>query len=94
MTNTVNDLFKNFPALLLNFLIALGAILLGLLIKVLLSRIFSYYARISDSFLIKTIIRRMHNGMYFFVQLLLVSDTRESCMEIRTLVSAKNSTDV
>lgn len=73
MTNTVNELFENFPALLINFLIALGAILLGLLVKVVLSRIFSYYARLSESFLIKTIIRRMHNAMYFFLPLLMLS---------------------
>lgn len=73
MTNTVNELFENFSPLLINFLILVGAILLGLLIKVILSRIFNYYARVSDLFLLKTIIRRLHKAMYFFLPLLMLS---------------------
>jgi small-conductance mechanosensitive channel len=73
MTNTINELFRKFPDLLLNIVIAVTAILLGLLIKFILSRIFSYYARVTGSFLIKTIIRRMHRAMYFFLPLLLLN---------------------
>src|SRR5687767_1714160 len=75
MTNTVNELFENIPALLLNFLIAVGAIFIGLLIKFILSRIFRYYAATSDLFLVKAIIRRLHKAMFFFLPLLMLSIT-------------------
>lgn len=73
MRDELNELFTRFPDLPLNILIAVLAILTGLLIKVVLSRIFKYYARISDAFLVKTIIRRMHKVMYFFLPLLMLS---------------------
>jgi len=73
MTNKINELFEKFPDLLLNILIAVFAILLGLIVKFILSRTFRYYARVSDLFLIKTIIRRMHKAMYFFLPLLMLS---------------------
>lgn len=73
MANKVNQLFEKFPDLILNFLIAVLAVLFGLLIKLTLSRIFSYYARTSDIFLIKATIRRMHKAMYFFLPLLMLS---------------------
>lgn len=73
MTNTINELFEKFPDIILNILIALLAVSFGLLIKFTLSRIFSYYARTSDLFLIKATIRRMHKAMYFFLPLLMLS---------------------
>jgi small-conductance mechanosensitive channel len=73
MTDPINELFEKFPAPLLNILIALSAILLGLVIKFILSGIFKYYARLSDSFLVKSIIRRLHTAMYYFLPLLLLN---------------------
>ena len=73
MLNSINKLFEKFPDLILNILIAVLAVVFGLLIKFALSRIFSYYARTSDIFLIKATIRRMHKAMYFFLPLLMLS---------------------
>ncbi|NEU08503.1 mechanosensitive ion channel [Flavihumibacter sp. R14] len=73
MTNTLDELFNKYPAPLLNISIALCAIFTGLLIKLILSRIFRYYARVSRKFLIRSIIRHMHKVMYFFLPLLLLN---------------------
>jgi len=73
MTSTVNELFDKFPHLLLNIAIAFSAILLGLLIKFILSQVFKYYARVSGLYLIKTIISHMHRPMYFFLPLLMLN---------------------
>src|SRR5687767_6170928 len=73
MTSTLNELFNKYPDPVLNITIALGAILTGLLIKLILSRIFSYYARVSGLFVIRTIIRHLQKVMYFFLPLLMLN---------------------
>lgn len=72
MTNQIDDLFGKYPDLLLNILIALIAITAGLLIKFILSRSFAYYARITDYYLVKSIIRHLRMVMAFFLPLLML----------------------
>lgn len=76
MTYGINQLFENFPDLLINILIAVAAISIGLLMKIILSRFFNYYSRKSDYFLIKSIVRRLHKVMYFFLPVLMLNLSR------------------
>ena len=76
MTYGINQLFENFPDLLINILIAVAAISIGLLLKLILSKTFNFYARRSDYFLIKSIIRRLHKVMYFFLPVLMLNLSR------------------
>lgn len=76
MTHGINQLFENFPDLLINILIAVAAVAAGLILKLILSRVFNYYARVSDYFLIKSIVRRLHKVMYFFLPVLMLNLSR------------------
>lgn len=73
MSINVELLFENIPAFLSNILIVVGAICIGLLLTIILSRIVHYYARISNLFLLKSIIKRLYRGIYFFLPLLILS---------------------
>ncbi|MBC7744511.1 MAG: mechanosensitive ion channel [Flavobacterium sp.] len=73
MSDQINDLFGKYPDLLLNILIALTAISAGLLLKFILSQSFNYYARITDYYLVKSIIRHLKKTMTFFLPLLMLS---------------------
>jgi small-conductance mechanosensitive channel len=76
MKQGTNELFEKFPDLLINILIAVLAILTGLLLKLIISRSFSYYARISGYFLIKSIVRRLQKVMFFFLPVLMLNLSR------------------
>ncbi|WP_245580874.1 mechanosensitive ion channel family protein [Daejeonella oryzae] len=73
MISQINEFVNNLPDLFFNILIAFLAVLTGLVLKFFLRQIFNYYARISDNFLIKIIIKRLRRPMSFFLPLLMLN---------------------
>lgn len=61
------------PNFLWNLLLAAGAVLVGWIIRFILSRSFQYYARVSGFFLIKSITKHLHTPVGYFLPLFMLS---------------------
>lgn len=73
MANQLVDLLDHIPDFLYNIIVAVAAVLIGVILKLILSRIFKFYGKLSGYFLINTSVKHMQGVMWYFLPLLMLN---------------------